>query len=86
MTKHEPLSELDHPFYEVYENVNDILEKNPGAEVFFKFTCENCMTRQTFDIPNTLYKEGKCEECGHVTNLERRGCNFLLHVSVRKEA
>lgn len=79
MTKHEPLSDLDHPFYEVFAQANEVIEKT-GGKVFFKFTCENCMSRQTFAEPNTLYKEGSCEECGHVTNVEKRGCGFLLHV------
>lgn len=82
MTEFKPLSELDHPMKEVYENANRILRES-GGTVYFKFTCENCLTRQTFDKPNILYKEGKCEECGHVTNIELRGCNFLYHKDFR---
>jgi hypothetical protein len=79
--KHEPLSDLDHEFYEVHAQASELLEANPNANIWVKFTCENCMSRQTFDVPNTFYKEGKCEECGHITNLEKRGCGFLLHVN-----
>lgn len=46
-----------------------------GAVIFFKFTCEKCGSRQTFDTPNTLYAKGKCEECGHVTEI--KSCGFL---------
>jgi hypothetical protein len=79
--KHEPLSELDHEFHQTFRNATTILERDSGATVYFKWTCENCLSRQTFDVPNTLYKLGECEECGHVTNIERRGCNYLLIVT-----
>ena len=79
--KHEPLSDLDHPFNDVFDEVQALLKETPQAEVYFKFTCENCLSRQTFDVPNVLYKLGECEECGHITNVEKRGCNFTLIVT-----
>jgi hypothetical protein len=67
---------LNHPFYEVYEQAKEFIEI--GATVYFKFTCDSCGARQTFEDKNTLYKLGKCEECGHITNVEETGCGFLL--------
>ena len=49
-----------------------------GAQVFFKFTCRGCGSRQMFSVPNTLYPEGKCEECGFVTNLREHGVGYML--------
>jgi hypothetical protein len=49
-----------------------------GATVFFKFTCASCGSRQMFDVPNTVYREGGCEECGHVTDLNISGCGYML--------
>ena len=37
--KHEPLSELDHPFDEVFESVQALQALTPDAKVYFKFTC-----------------------------------------------
>jgi ribosomal protein L40E len=67
---------LNHPFYEVFERAQEVTKE--GATVFFKFTCVNCGSRQTFDAPNILYEEGICEECGATTNLKVTGCNYVL--------
>lgn len=56
--------------------------KEPGTTVFFKFTCEHCHSRQTFMEPNTLYAQGKCEKCGHVTTITQAG--FTLVIDTRK--
>jgi hypothetical protein len=80
--KFEPLSELDHPLGEIVENANRMIEA--GADVYFKFTCEKCRARQMFDRPNSLYYHGSCEECGHVTDLRRRGANFMVVTAIRK--
>lgn len=67
--------QLDHPFEEVVASADDVIAR--GGKVFFKFTCQWCGARQTFDVPNTLYETGRCEECGAVTNLREQGCNYL---------
>ena len=50
--------------------------KEKGATIFFKFTCEKCGSRQTFDTPNTLFEKGSCEECGHITEIKK--CGFAV--------
>lgn len=30
--------------------------------------------------PNILYKAGTCDKCGHVTDIEKQGCNYMLHI------
>jgi uncharacterized Zn finger protein len=52
-----------------------------GAQVFQKFTCEKCGSRQTIMTPNTFYATGQCEECGHITDIVKRGCNYMVHAS-----
>jgi hypothetical protein len=49
-----------------------------GHTVHQKFTCGRCGTRQTMAEPNRFFTSGKCEECGHVTDLVVRGCGYLL--------
>lgn len=44
-----------------------------GWVVHFKWTCENCGSRQTFEMPNVFYVKGKCEECGYVTEIKKGG-------------
>jgi DNA-directed RNA polymerase subunit RPC12/RpoP len=54
----------------------------PGAVVYFKWTCEACGERVTFDEPNTLYEQGECSECGHRQEVTEGG--YLLHVPPRE--
>lgn len=29
--------------------------------------------------PNVLYKTGTCCQCGHLTDIEKQGCNYMLY-------
>jgi hypothetical protein len=49
-----------------------------GCHFHQKFTCAGCGSRQTIEEQDKFFAEGKCEECGHVTDLKRRGCNFAI--------
>jgi hypothetical protein len=49
-----------------------------GRAFFQKWTCEGCGERVTGNTPNKLFTHGHCEECGHVTDIKRRGCNYML--------
>lgn len=64
------------PFEEVVARADRLVAA--GATVYFKFTCSNCGSRQTFDKPNSIYVEGICEECKATTDLRKDGCGFLL--------
>jgi hypothetical protein len=71
----------DLPFTDLAAAVDQAIERHGGTQrcqVYVKFTCASCGARQTFDVPNTLYTSGRCEECGSVTSLEERGGGFLL--------
>ena len=84
-----------YPFDEIAAHVEQILNgtytgenhlmlkelAGPGAEVqvFQQFNCASCGTKQTMPDPNVLYTSGKCEECGAVTDIKRRGCNYAVH-------
>jgi len=49
-----------------------------GRMTFFqKFTCDQCFARITMDEPNKLFVLGRCDECGHFTDLVKNGCNYL---------
>lgn len=73
------MDERDGPFEDVALKANELVKA--GATVFFKFTCIHCGSRQTFDVPNSLYEEGECEECKGITNLREHGCGFLMVVT-----
>jgi hypothetical protein len=66
----------DYPFNEVCRTAEEKMQQ--GFDVYQKFTCAKCGSRQTIDTPNIFHKLGRCEECKHITNIEKRGCNYLL--------
>ena len=72
----------DYPIENCVETAEKIIEG--GGEVFQKFTCEKCSSRQTIDEPNVFYTSGKCEECNHVTDIRKSGCNYLAILRVRR--
>lgn len=49
-----------------------------GYIVFFKFTCEKCGARLTFDRPNTIYEKGLCDQCGHITPIKKVGYTLMI--------
>ena len=68
--------QLDHPLMEVARAAEQ--EVLAGHTVHQKFTCGGCGVRQTIEEPNRFYTQGRCEECGHVTDLQIAGCNYLV--------
>jgi hypothetical protein len=57
--------------------INAEVKMNEGWTVYQQFNCANCGVKQTMPDANTFYIFGKCEECGHTTNIEKDGCNFM---------
>jgi len=51
-----------------------------GATIHQKFWCENCKVRQTIPTPNVFYAKGQCEECNHISDLQKNGCGFMLMI------
>jgi hypothetical protein len=70
----------DYPFYEVASEARaKMLE---GFTIHQKFTCRRCRTRQTMAMPNVFFHEGKCEECGAITDILMTGCNYVAIAGV----
>jgi DNA-directed RNA polymerase subunit RPC12/RpoP len=63
------------PFYEVVANAEKRMAD--GWEVYQQFNCAKCSAKQTMPDADKFYMQGRCEECGHVTNIEKDGCNFM---------
>jgi uncharacterized Zn finger protein len=66
-----------HPFDECVRDAKAITDK--GHAVYQQFNCAKCGTKQTMELPNTFFTTGKCEECGHVTDIQKNGCNYMAH-------
>jgi hypothetical protein len=72
----------DFPFDDVAASCDAMVKL--GNFIQQKWTCEACNKRLYADNLNTFVEEGKCE-CGHVTNLRKRGCNFAMIIPSHKD-
>lgn len=75
----------DYPIKDCQKKADEILRMNPHARIYQKFSCENCGERLGIDDPNVFYATGQCDKCGHVTDLEKRGCNYMVVIIRRTE-
>jgi transcription elongation factor Elf1 len=72
----------DHPIHDCIKTASELISQ--GHEIYQKFTCDKCGSRQTIDEPNKFYATGQCEECGHITDMRIKGCNYLAIMKRRK--
>lgn len=63
-----------YPFDEVA--INALKKMTEGWTIFQQFNCAKCGTKQTIEVPNQFFTKGECEECKHVSDLVKDGCNF----------
>jgi len=49
-----------------------------GCLCYQQFLCSACGIKQTMERPNIWHFSGRCEECNHVTNIEKDGCNYMV--------
>ena len=68
----------DYPLQDCVEQIDLIRKQNPDAKAYQKFTCESCGSRQTIDEADRFYTSGQCEECQHVTDIAKHGCNYII--------
>ena len=78
----------DFPFDEVAKAARAYAMQ--GAIVIQKWTCEGCGERLE-GAPNHWFENGRCDQvdgkmgCGHVTDLRKNGCNYMLIQTDSKE-
>jgi hypothetical protein len=80
MTKHPD----DHPFLEVCHAADTLIQH--GATVHQKFSCAGCGNRLTIETPNVFHRTGTCDKCSTVTDIQARGCNYLVILPVSRRA
>jgi hypothetical protein len=69
------------PFQQAVEEANEWLKQ--GVTVYQRFACEGCGNDTLgIDEPNVFYKSGQCDLCGHITDLEKTGCNYLVLAAI----
>jgi len=72
----------DFPIDECAAALERIMKNNPTAHFYQKWTCEKCGERVTGNEVDKLFTGGHHEECGHVTNIEKSGCNYAIVIGV----
>lgn len=65
-----------HPFKQVHDNFAEHVKA--GHMGLQSWTCDGCGAVQRMSQINGWYVEGECENCGYVTDLRKKGCNFTL--------
>lgn len=67
---------------ELEKRANQVLSMYPrgSAMIYFKFTCEHCGERCTFQKANHLFENGECHKCGKETPIKFGG--FMLEVDL----
>lgn len=81
-----------HPFKDCVAAIKQIIDTNghcmplrklvrDDAQVFVyqQFNCRYCGVKQTMAEANVVHTLGKCEECGHCTDIEADGMNYAVH-------
>ena len=63
------------PLSECRERAADLMDG--GATIWQKWTCDKCGSREMQKTPNIFFPFGECK-CGHVTDIEASGCNYML--------
>jgi hypothetical protein len=70
-----------YPFDEVAKNAESKIAD--GWTVHQQFNCVGCGAKQTMEDENVFHAKGRCEECGHVTDIRKDGCNFMMTKGAR---
>jgi transcription initiation factor IIE alpha subunit len=60
------------------EALKDLAKRGIAGMVHFKFTCEHCGERCTFEEPNLLFEYGDCDSCGKRTHVQKGG--FMVNI------
>lgn len=76
MARPQGVKHEDFPLSEIAASCEMVIAK--GGFILQKWTCEGCARRITANNINVLVHHGHCQHCNHVTDLDKRGCNFAL--------
>ena len=82
MTKRKP-EYKNYPLEEIADAAEHILRTYPrGTAIYQKWTCAGCGDRVTGNNPNEIHEQGHHEDCGHITDMRKTGCNYSVHTVV----
>lgn len=66
----------DYPLREVIPACAKLVED--GATIFQMWTCKRCGKRCKANTPNQITEFCHHEECGGITDVQQRGCNYAV--------
>lgn len=70
----------DLPREELIRRAEEMVAGYPcKVDVQFKFTCQWCGERCTFETPNQLFEDGECHKCGKITPVTMGGFSLWIH-------
>lgn len=71
---------------DLLRHAQETMKRFPSARVFFKYTCERCGERVTFNRPNYLFEDGECCACGHRQKVTEGGYTLDFALDGRANA
>lgn len=72
----------DYPFDVITAKVQELAAQ--GHRCYQKFSCDKCGNRLGMEEANKFYTQGSCDKCGHITDIKKKGCNFMMVAVVPK--
>ncbi len=78
----QPPKYRDYGLNECARALKKLQAERPNATFFQKWTCGGCGKRIVGNTPNKLFERGHCEECGHITDIRKTGCNYAIHMVI----
>ena len=63
------------PFDQVVRNAETRMKD--GWEIYQQWNCAHCGEKQTMPDKDKFFIQGRCEECGKITDIKKDGCNFM---------
>lgn len=69
----------DYPLMDCVKQVDQLLQNyKDNVQIYQKWTCEKCGDRVTLNVPNKMHALGHHEDCGAITDIRARGCNYMV--------
>lgn len=74
---------VDFPLDEIRTVAHKLIAE--GATVIQKFSCDACEARQQVKEPDAFYPFYECANCGNVTDIQKRGCNYAVILNLKPD-
>lgn len=72
---------LDECAAQAKQRTEEIERTGGRCDIFQKWSCQHCGSRQTMERKNMFFRSGTCEACGLTSVITK--CNYMMHIQPR---